>query len=81
MLTAKVLLWANGMDMSWVDGGGIESWFGAWVSRGSQVSSKSCAFPRSAIGLTIVLYLAGPFAPLKGSLSEMMMYNVSFHLI
>ena len=34
MLTAKGLLWANGMEMYWVDGGGIEFCFGAWVYRG-----------------------------------------------
>ena len=59
------------MDFSRVDSGGIESWFGAWVSRGHQVSSKSSAFLRSEIGSTIVLHLAGLFAPPKVSLSEM----------
>ena len=67
--------------MSWVDGGGIESWFGAWFSRGSQVSSKSNAFTRSAIGSEIVLHLAGPFDPPKVSLIEMITYNVPFQLI
>ena len=69
------------MEMSWVDGRGIESWFGAWVSRGSQVSSKSSAFPRYAIVSAIVLHLAGSFAPPKVSLSEMRTYNVPFKLI
>ena len=64
--------------MSLVDGGGIYFLFGAWFSCGSQVSSKSISFPRSAIGSEIVLHLAGPFAPPKVSLSEMRMYNVAF---
>ena len=81
MLTYQGLLWANGMAMSWVDGGGIEYWFGAWVSRGYQVLSKSRQFPRSAIGLAIVLHLAGPFAPTKGSFSDMRTNNVPFQLI
>ena len=51
--------------------GGVKSWFGAWISHGFQVSSKSSAFQRSAIGLAIVLHLAGPFAPPIVSLSEM----------
>ena len=59
------------MDMSWVDGEGIESWFEAWVYRGFQVSSKSSAFWRSAIGSEIVLHLSGPFAPPKVRLIEM----------
>ena len=50
MLTAKALLWSNRMEMSLVDYSGIESWFGAWVSRDSQVLSNSIAFPRSVIG-------------------------------
>ena len=70
MLTYQGLLWANGMAMSWVDGGGIEYWFGAWVSRDSQVLSKCSAFPRSSIDLAIALHLAGPFAPPKASLSD-----------
>ena len=81
MSTANGLLWANGMEIYWVDNGVIESWFGAWVSRGSQVSSNSRAFPRSAIGLAIVLHLDGPFAPTKGSFSDMRTNNVPFQLI
>ena len=67
--------------MTWVDGGGIESWFRAWISCGYQVSSKSRAFLRSVIGLAIVPHSAGPFAPPKVSLSDMRMYNVPFQLI
>ena len=69
------------MEMSWVDGGCIKSWFGDWVSCGYQVLSKSSAFPRSAIGSEIVLHSSGPFAPPKVSLSEMRRYNVPFQLI
>ena len=50
---------------------GIEFWFGAWVYRGYQVFSKSRAFPRSAIGLAVVLLLTGLLAPPKLSLSDM----------
>ena len=57
--------------MSWVDGRGIEYWFGSWVSCGSQVSSESRSFPGSAIGSEIVLRSAGQFAPPKVSLSDM----------
>ena len=81
MLNANVLLWENGVEMSWVDGGGIESCFWDWVSRGYQVSSKSRAFPRSAIGLVIVLHSAGLFAPPKVSRSDITTYNVPFQLI
>ena len=68
MSTDNGLPRANGMEMSWVDGGGIESWFGDWFSFGSQLFSKNSLFPRSAIGLAIVIHLAGPFDPLKVSL-------------
>ena len=71
MSTAKVLLWANGMELTRVDGGGIESWFGDWVSHGSQVSSKISAVTRSEIGLAIVLHSTGLSAPPKVNLSEM----------
>ena len=81
MLNANVLLWANGVEMSWVDGGGIESCFWDWVSRGYQVSSKSRAFPRSAIGLVIVMHSSVLLAPPKVSLSDMKIYNVPFQFI
>ena len=81
MSTAKGLLGENGMDMYWGDGGGIKSWFGAWVYCGSQVSSNSRAFPRSAIGSEIVIHSAGKFAPPKLSLIDMRTYNFPFHLI
>ena len=81
MSTAKDLLWSNGMKISWVDGGGIESWFGVWFSCASQVLSKSRAFPRFVIGLEIVLHLAGLFAPPKVILSDMSTYNVPSQLI
>ena len=81
MSTAKGLLWTNGMEISWVDGGGIESWFGDWISCGSQVLSKSSEFLRSVIGSAIVIHLDGPFAPPKVSLSEMRTYNLTFQLI
>ena len=64
----------------WMAGGG-ESLFGYWVSCGYQVSSKRRAFLRSAIGLAIVLYLAGIFTPQKVSLINMRTYNVPFQLI
>ena len=79
--TAKILLWANGMNISWVDGYWIESWFGDWVPCGSQVSSNNRAFPRSEIGSAIVLHLAGAFDPPKVSLSAMRAYNFLFQLI
>ena len=81
ILTAKALLSANDMEMSLVDGGGIKSWFGVWVSCASQVLSKSRAFLRSVNGLEIVLHLAGLFAPPKVSLSDMRTYNVPLHLV
>ena len=81
MSTAEVVLWANGMDVSWVDGRGIKSWFGDWVSRGSQVSSKSSTFLRSEVGSVILLHLGGTFTQPKVSLSEMRMYNGPFQLI
>ena len=81
MLTANGLLWANWMDMSWVDGRGIQSWFGVWVSCVSQVSSKSREFTRFAIFSAIVLHLSGTFSPPKVSLSDMNTYNVPFRLI
>ena len=62
--------------MSWADGRGTKSWFGSWV-----LSSKSSAFPRSAIGLAIVLHSAGPFTPPKLRLSDIRTYNVPFQLI
>ena len=81
MSTANSLLWSNGMQSSWVDGVGIESWFGAWFSRGFQFPSDNSAFLRSEIGLAVVLHSDGPFAPPKVSLSEMRTYNVPFLLI
>ena len=81
MSTTKGLLWPNEMEPSRVDGRGIDSWFGDWVYRGSQVSSNSSAFSRSEIGLVIVLHLSGPFAPPKVSLIDMRTYNVPFRLI
>ena len=61
--------------------GGSSIGLGFWVSHGFQMSSKSSVFPRSAIGLAIVLHLAGPFASSKAGLSDMRMYNVTFQLI
>ena len=81
MSTSKGLHWANGMDMSWDDDGGIESWFGDRVSCGSQVLSNSSEFPRSEIGLEIVIHSGGMFAPQKVSFSKMTMYNIPFQLI
>ena len=81
MSATKGILWANRMELSRVDAGVIESWFGSWVSRGSQVSSKSSAFLSSSIGSLIVLHLVGPFAPLKLSLSEMTSDNAPFQVI
>ena len=81
MSTAKGLPLANRMNMPWVDGGGIKSWFGDWFYCGSQVSSKSSAFPRSAIGSAIVVHLDGPFAPPKVIIIETRTYNVTFQLI
>ena len=71
MSTTKRLLWANRVEMSWIDCGGINSWFGCWFSFVSQVSSKSRAFMRSAIGSAIVHHLDGLFAPPKVSFSDM----------
>ena len=81
LLTAEGLLWGNKRYMSWVDGGGIKYWFGALVSCGYQVSSKSRALPRSAIGLSIVLHSAVLLAPPKVSLSDMETYNFPFQFI
>ena len=81
MSTVKGLLWANRMESSRVDGGGINSWFGAWVSCGYQVLSHIGVFPRSAIVSAFVLNLAGPFAPPNVSLSDMRWYNVPLQLI
>ena len=69
------------MLMSWVDGGGIKSCFAAWVSRDSQVSSKSRAFLRSAIDSEIVLHLDGPFDPPKVSHSALRTYNAPLQFI
>ena len=79
--TTKGLLRANGMEMSWVDGGGIESLFGDWVSFGSQFLFDIRAFTGSAIGSEIFLHSDGPFAPPKVSLIDMITYNVPFQLI
>ena len=81
MLTANGFLCANGMEMPWLDGRWIKSWFGAWVSCGSQVSSKSRAFLMSAIGSAILLHSADPFASPKASLSNRRTYNVPFQFI
>ena len=81
MSTANGLLWENGMDMSWVDVGGIKYWSGAWVCRGFQVSSKIRAFPRSATSAAIVIQSTGPFAPPKSILSDMRTYNAPFQFI
>ena len=81
MSNDKGLLWANRMESYLVYGRGIKSCFGALVSCGFQVSSNSSAFPRSEIGLAIVLYLDSLFTPPKVSLSEMRTYNVPFQLI
>ena len=69
------------MDLYRVYGGGIEYWFKAWVSCGSQVFSKSSAFTRSAICSAIVIHLTGLFSPPKVSLSDMSMYNIPFQVI
>ena len=81
MSTSKTLLWVNKMDMSWFDGGGGYSFFGALVSCGYQVLSHIGVFPRSAIVSAFVLNLAGPFAPPNVSLSDMRWYNVPLQLI
>ena len=67
MSTAKGLPLANRMNMPWVDGGGIKSWFGDWFYCGSQVSSKSSVFSWSAIGSAIVIHSAGSFAMFPSS--------------
>ena len=81
MSTSNGLIWANWMQLSRVDGGGIESCFGGWFYLSYQLLSNSSEFLRSAIGLVIVFHLAGPFTPQKLSLSEMRTYNVLFQVI
>ena len=50
-------------------------------SKQAYVQVFSSAFPRSTIGLSIVLHLDGPFAPPKVSISDMRTHNFPIQLI